>query len=265
MADFLGTRDNAVGLTIDNQSRLSLTLDTITQFDDPPVNFDAPDGNFDLGGTDTTSNPTYYNSNIQSQGFYTFSNNLSLDAVYDTTLMADLGMSTEDEYDLFDSGRGASFFDNAKAPFDGSAEVQAGAEVQVGTSSSSLGAITSYQKIAQQTTLKGKYFKFRARLTSDNNKSKPKVNALSFSVNFERRTETAEDVVSGTSAKIITYTNAFYSTPSLTITGQGLTSGDYWIISSKSKTGFTIQFFNSSNTGISKTFDWQAVGYGLKS
>ena len=74
MADFLGTRDSAVGLTIDNQSRLSLTLDTITQFDDPPVNFDAPEGNFDLGGTDSTSNPTYYNSNIQSNGYYNFKN-----------------------------------------------------------------------------------------------------------------------------------------------------------------------------------------------
>ena len=234
MADFLGTRDNEVGLTIDNQSRLSLTLDTITQFDDPPVNFDVPEGNFDLGGTDTTSNPTYYNSNIQSQGFYYFNNTLTLDNIYDTTLMANLGMSTEDEYDLFDSGRSATLFDDAKAPFDGSAEVQAGAEVQVGFSNTSLGDIANYQKIAQQTTLKGKYFKFRAQLTSENNKSKPKVNALSFSVNFERRTESAEDVVSGASSKVITYTNGFYAIPSLSVAVQGMATGDYYTITSLS-------------------------------
>ena len=179
--------------------------------------------------------------------------------------MTDIAMSTEDEYDLFDSGRGRTLFDDAPAPFDGSAEIQAGAEVQVGFSDTSLGAITNYQKIAQQTTLKGRYFKFRSKLTSDNNKSKPKVNALSFSVNFERRNESAEDVVSGTSAKVITYTNGFYAMPSLSVSVQGLATGDYYTITSKSKTGFTISFFNSSNTGISKTFDWQAVGYGLKS
>ena len=33
-------------------------------------------------------------------------------------------MSSEDEYDLFDSGRGATLFEDAKAPFDGSPEVQ---------------------------------------------------------------------------------------------------------------------------------------------
>jgi len=49
------------------------------------------------------------------------------------------------------------------------------------------------------------------------------------------------------------------------VAGQGMATGDYFTITSKSKTGFTIRFFNSSNTGISRTFDFQAVGHGLKS
>ena len=265
MATFDGTRDSNVGLTIDNNSRLSLTLDTRNQFDDPPVNFDAPSGDFDLGGTDNTSNPNYFASNVQPSGFYDFDNTLSLDDTYDTTLLTNVGMSVEDEYDKFDDGRGATLFENAKGPFDGSPEVQAGAEVQVGASNTSLGDITSYQKIAQQSTLKGRYFKFRAKLTSINNKSKPKIHALSFSVALEKRTESAEDVVSGTGAKAITFVNSYYATPSIGISAQGLATGDYYSITSKSKTGFTIQFFNSSGSGISKTFDWQAVGYGLKS
>ena len=58
MATFDGTRDSNVGLTIDNNSRLSLTLDTRNQFDDPPVNFDAPSGDFDLGGTEIPNDVT---------------------------------------------------------------------------------------------------------------------------------------------------------------------------------------------------------------
>ena len=265
MATFDGTLDSSLGTTIDNQSRKCLTLDTITQFDDTVGNFNAVEGNFDLGGTDTTSNPNYYNANIKSSGYYIYYNTLTLDAIYDVTFMVDVGMSSEDEYDLFDSGRGASLFDNAKAPFDGSPDIHCGSEVQVGTSTSSLGAISSYQKIAQQSTIKGRYFKFRCKLTNDDNKTRPKVHALSFSVNFEKRTESDEDVVSGTGTKAITYTNSYYATPSVGISAQGMATGDYYSITSKSKTGFTIQFFDSSNSGISITFDWQAVGYCLKS
>ena len=265
MATFDGTLDSNLGTTIDNQSRKCLTLDTITQFDSTVGNFNSAEGNFDLGGTDATSNPTNFNANIKSSGFYDYNNTLSLDAIYDVTFMIDVGMSTEDEYDLFDSGRGATLFHDAKGPFDGSSEIHCGSEVQVGTSDSSLGAITTYQKIAQQSTLKGRYFKFRCKLTNDDNKTRPKVHTLSYTVNFEKRTEASEDVVSGTGAKAITFVNSYYAIPAIGISAQGLSTGDFYSITSKSKTGFTIQFLNSSGSGISKTFDWQAVGYGLKS
>ena len=82
---------------------------------------------------------------------------------------------------------------------------------------------------------------------------------------MERRTVAGQDVVSSASGTTITFTNAFYATPSIGISAQGLVSGDYYQITSKSKTGFTIQFYNSSNVGISRTFDYQVVGHGLKS
>ena len=132
MADFLGTRDSNVAISEDNAGRKVLILDTITQVDSLVGNVDSAEGVFDLGGTDSTSNPTNFTANVQSSGFYDFANTLSLDAVYDTNLGAVASMSSEDEYDLFDSGRGASLFEDAKAPFDGSPEIQCGAEVQVG-------------------------------------------------------------------------------------------------------------------------------------
>ena len=113
MATFDGTLDSSLTTTTDNQSRLALTLDTITQWDDGVGNIDSADGNVDLGGTDATSNPNYYNGNIKSSGYYIYDNTLSLDQIYDTTFQIDIGMSSEDEYDLFDSGRGASLFESA--------------------------------------------------------------------------------------------------------------------------------------------------------
>ena len=262
MADFLGTRDSNVAISEDNAGRKVLILDTITQVDSLVGNVDSAEGVFDLGGTDSTSNPTNFTANVQSSGFYDFANTLSLDAVYDTNLGAVASMSSEDEYDLFDSGRGASLFEDAKAPFDGSPEIQCGAEVQVGFDDSSLDNITTFQKIAQQSTIKGRFFKFRCKITSDDNKVRAKVHELQFKVNMEKRTESGEDVVSSASGTTITFTNAFYATPSIGISAQGLVSGDYYQITSKSKTGFTIQFYNSSNVGISRTFDYQVVGHG---
>ena len=263
MANFLGDRDSNVALSIDNQNRLVLILDTITNFDDGVGNIDSPEGLFDLGGTDSSSNPSNFDGNIESSGFYTFSNTLSLDAIYDVSLGAVIGMTSEDEYDLHDSGRGATLHDSAKGPYDGSPEVQCGAEILVGADNTSLANITTFQKIAQQSTIKSRYFKFRCRLTCDDKKVRSKVHDLQFTVNFEKRTESGEDIVSSASGTDVTFTNKFYATPSLTIAGQGLQTGDYFTITNKTKTGFTIRFFNASNVGISRTFDFQAFGYGL--
>ena len=61
-----------------------------------------------------------------------------------------------------------------------------------------------------------------------------------------------------------TFTNSFYDIPTIIVTGQNMATGDFFTITNKAKTGFTVTFFNSSNTIISKTFDFQAIGYGLK-
>ena len=268
MATFSGTLDSTIAPAYDYASRYIIMLDTITQVDDLVGDFDSAEGNYDLGGTDATSNPSYYTANIQSSGYYYFSNTLTLDAIYDATFTINLGMISDNEYDYFDSGRNAGAsgnFDDANGPFDGSWEVQCSAEIQIGASDSSLGAITTYQKIAQQTTIKGRYFKFRCKLSNEDNKTRPKVHTLSYTLALEKRSESDQDVVSGTGTKAITYTNSFYATPSVGVSAQGLATGDYYSITSKTKTGFTIQFFSSGASGISKTFDWTAYGYGLKS
>ena len=85
MADFLGTRDSNVALSTDNANRKVLILDTITRFDSTIGNFESAEGLFDLGGTDVISNPTNFDGNIQSSGFYTFAKTLTFDAIYDLT------------------------------------------------------------------------------------------------------------------------------------------------------------------------------------
>ena len=262
-----GTFDGNCVKGMDSSDIEVATLDTITQFDDTVGDFDDAEGVFDLGGTDTTSNPTYYASNIESSGNYIGSSvsQISLDAIYDATFQATIDMVTNDLYDLFDSGRGASLFDDATGPFDGTAPSKCNAFLQAGSSTSSLGAITTYADISQQATLKGRYFKFRLKLTSDDNNARPEVSSMQVKLVLEKRLESEEDVESGAGAKAITYSNAFYASPAVGIAAQNMATGDYYTISSKTKTGFTITFYNSSAAAQDRTFDYVAKGYGLKS
>jgi fibronectin type 3 domain-containing protein len=262
---FSGTFDGNAVEGMDSSDIHIATLDTITLFDSTVGNFDSAEGLFDLGGTDTTSNPTNATANIESSGFYIGSNTFSLDAIYDATFQATIDMVSNDLYDLFDSGRGASLFDDAVAPFDGNSGTKVNAFLQVGASTTSLDDISTFIDISQQSTIKGRFFKFRLKLTSDDNKARPEVSKMQVKLVLEKRLESSEDIVSGAGAKAITFTNAFFATPALGIAAQNMVSGDYYAITSKSKTGFTITFFNSSNSAIDRTFDFVAKGHGLKS
>ncbi len=260
-----GTYDGDVALT-DSSGTNSIVLDTITDFDDTVGNFDSPSGDFDLGGTDVTSNPNYYTANIDNEGFYTLNSSLSLSGTYDVSFTKNLTIDQiEDPYDLFDSGRGFTNFDDAPAPFDGNDPTNAIQSLQVASSTSSLGDATTFYALNASTTYKGRYFKFRLRMANKNNKVRGFVSGITISVDMEKRIESGEDIASTTGTKAITYTNSFYASPAVGISAQNMATGDTYTISSKSATGFSIAFTNSSGSGINRTFDYVAQGYGLKS
>ena len=251
-----GTFDGDVALT-DSSGTTSIVLDTLNNFDDLTGNFDDASGDFDLGGAD---------DNIDNEGFYTLAQTLTLSGIYDTSFIKSITIDKiENPYDLFDDGRGATLFDDAPAPFDGNDPTNATVQLQIASSNTSLDNATSFQPMNTSTTFKGRYFKFRLRLANKNFKTRAFVSAISIDVKMQKRTETGEDVASGSSTKTVTFTNPFFAIPSIGIAGQDMSTGDFFTISNKSITGFDIDFKNSSGSNINKTFDFVAVGHGLKS
>ncbi len=109
----------------------------------------------------------------------------------------------------------------------------------------------------------GRTFQFKLDLTSEYNDQTPLVDELGYELLFENRTE-SNSMSSGTGAKAVTYDKAFYQTPKLGITASNMATGDYYVISSESRTGFSITFFNSSNAAIDRTFAYQANGFGAE-
>ena len=133
-------------------------------------------------------------------------------------------------------------------------------------------------------TFKGRGFQFRATLKSESTAHNISLQQLGIVAEFESRTErsyvsgsgtSTAPLSSGTSASGLNVTfgkpfftgtsslgglNAFL--PSVGITIQGASLGEYFVLSSVSGTGFNIKILDSSNNPVNKQFTFQAVGYG---
>ena len=254
-----------LAVKIDESGDVILTLDTVTDFDDTSGNFDSPDGDFDLGGTDNTSNPSFFNSNRDAKGFYNFTNSLSLSEIFDGNIEPSITLDAENPYDKFDSGRGALFFDEAKAPFDGTEQIHAFHRVQIATSTTSLANCTNFVDITQSATFKFKFAKFRLKLTNDDDQTSSNVKNIVIKLNMEERTIGESNVATSSGSKVVTYANAFFQVPSIGIAAQNLQTGDIFTITNKTVSGFTINFANSSGSAVDRTFDYIAKGFGLQS
>ncbi|NBT50307.1 MAG: host specificity protein J [Marivivens sp.] len=110
----------------------------------------------------------------------------------------------------------------------------------------------------------GRQFQFKVELQSFHSDQTPLIEELGYVMQLESRTESSATIASGAAAKAVTFTNAFYQEPNVGITAFNLATGDYYEVTSTSRTGFTVTFYNSSNTAVDRNFQYQAVGYGTE-
>ena len=124
--------------------------------------------------------------------------------------------------------------------------------------------------ILDKTTFVGRSFQFKAELESLQPDETPLVDELGYRLSVPSRTEntagtnTDGTYSSGTDANgyAVTFTNAFYDTPTVAISASDLASGEYYELVSASRTGFTVRFKNSSGQVVSKKFRYAAAGFG---
>lgn len=104
-------------------------------------------------------------------------------------------------------------------------------------------------------------FGFKAVLSSNYPTHNIRVSQLAVTVDMADRTESGNDITSGTGTYAVVYSTPFFSDPALGITAQNMATGDYYQISSKSTTGFSIAFRNAAGSAVSRTFDYVSKGY----
>ncbi len=108
-------------------------------------------------------------------------------------------------------------------------------------------------------------FKFKIKLSrGEDDNNQVALSVLGVTIDVPDRIESANNVPVPAGGLSVTFTNAFYATPAVAVTAENMATGDYAAITAKSATGFTIQFKNSAGTGVARTMDWIAKGFGYQ-
>jgi len=258
---FQGTKTNVAFDAITN----SLNLLGIGLFD-AITNFDLEGSIDDIGGISPLG--TYEFGGAAGTTF------LDLGAVFSLDLKRHFLTEAFFPSDLFDSITDI----DARVDFDGLTATKVNAEMLVSVTqddpTSGSPTYTAFQTFANG-TYKGRGFKFKVNLTSNDPDQDIKVSQLGYTASFQRRTEQSTGAIaSGAGAKAVTFQHPFFTgtgaiggvnsnLPSVAVQPIGsFASGDYFEITNVSSTGFTVHFKNLSNASIDRNFTYQAVGFG---
>jgi hypothetical protein len=242
--DFDGTLTNTV-ITDD-----AIELDSSELFDSASGNFDSETTRFFDSGV--------ANADFFASGNYLFADVIDIGAKHTARITASLTQTSDNPDDLFDNRSGN--FDSASSNFDGDTPANANAHIEVATSDDNV-TYTAFQNfvIGDYTA---RYFKFRVVLISRDGASTPRVSAVTVTIDMPDRIFSGNDIVSGAGTKTVTFTNPYKTVNyAIGITGQGMSTGDFFLVENKTINGFDVTFKNSSNTAISKTFDFIAKGF----
>jgi predicted phage tail protein len=237
----------------------ALTLDGTVEIDSI-IDFDAITS-FDILG------------DVASSGTYQFNSTLDLGSAYSLDLKRFFITRAYFPSDLIDSRTGE--VDNWD-DWDGTAAAGVNAKLYLRSTSdnpSGLPTWSSWQEFVNG-TFKARGFQFKAELTSNDIAQNILIDELGYEATFQRRQEQSNgSIASGAGAKSVTFDKPFFtgtaalggvnsSLPSIGITAQNLATGDYFVVTGVSGTGFTVTFRNSAGTAVDRNFAWSAVGYG---
>lgn len=215
----------------------------------------ATDGDWDaLGLIDGTS------SN-KGSGEYEFGSTYDLGAVFDLNLRRyfvtapyQIGDLWDDQTDLIDTW----------TDIDGDVLDQVNAVLYVRSTPDDPGSSptwSDWHELVNGIT-RGRAFQFKTIATSEAESQNIIISELGAELELQQRTESVGDLTSGAGSYAVTFDEAFYQAPAIGITAYNMATGDYYTVTSQTRTGFTITFYDSGANVISRDFTYIATGYG---
>jgi len=238
----LSTGDVAEITSVDNSSNLTLSSNI----------FGQTSVNYRIEG------------DIDSEGYYYFTDKaVDLGAIYNSRVTVAISSTSMSSLVLFEGTTG--LFDSKSGLFDGSDISDATSIAQVrGTLDNPSDSSASWNPWSDFHI--GDYYarglEFRVKLSSSNTSHLVKVDVLKVTVDMPDTVKSGYSIESSPSGLAsINYGIPYKTVPTVGITMQNSITGDYFIISSSTVNGFTVNFYNSSGTATQKTFNWISSGY----
>jgi len=270
-----------------NESSMSVTAPVIQRFSgiidiDEHPSFSGPKTNMVVSGSDLQLGTGAlfddlglidslglidYAGGIVSAGSYEFANIADLGGVYTVRVTSNVNSVAFNTGDLIDSR--TSYID-AWGSFDGTVINSISLQLHISTTNDNPSGVPTWSpwKPFYIGDYSARAMRFRVIVTNSDSTSNISISELAVNIAIPHVTlDICTSTSISASGQSFTYSSisgghSFYSPPTINITPSNMATGDYYLISSATRSGFTIQFFNSSGVGISRTVDISVSGFG---
>lgn len=204
--------------------------------------------------------------NLNPAGTYTFNNSLDLGAVYTSRVTADILASSENTVYYMSTWTNL----NSVETLSGALPKDSKLTLNIRTTNDDPTASPTWS--SWKPFIIGDYtaraMEFQAVLISIIQDVTPTVTQLRVTIDMPDRVAGEDNLsasATGTPGLSVSYTpKPFRALPALAISAEGLTTGDYYVITNKTVSGFDITFYDGSNVQKAITFDYVAKGYGYQ-
>jgi predicted phage tail protein len=197
---------------------------------------------------------------IKTFGEYVYEDTLDLGQIYDINIQRRVVSFPISFATLFDSVPGN--FDSTSGDFDGSDLDQVNAITYVRVTNDDPAGTPTWGEWNEfvNALVRGRGIQLKVEAASRSAQVSIVISELGATAELQQRTETASS--SGSSTYNVTYADAFYAAPDVTISPSNMATGDFFTLTAVTRTGFTVAFKNSANAAVTRSFTYTAVGYG---
>lgn len=198
---------------------------------------------------------------VVPSGEYEFGTTFDMGGIYDVNLYRHFvtratvpGSLWDDKTELIDSWSGK---------IDEAGLDQVNAELYVRTTADDPAGTPTWGNwnVFSNAITRGRGFQFKTKATSNDTAVNIIIDELGAEMQLQQRTATGSGLT-GAAASGVAYANNFYSPPNIGITAFNMSTGDYSVVSNVTRSGFTVEFRNSSHSAVSRQFTYQAIGFG---
>jgi predicted phage tail protein len=211
-------------------------------------------------GYDAGYDGLFLDPSVDLDGEYIYEDTLDLGQVYDINVQRRVVSGAVTFGTLFDDVAG--LFDDQPGDFDGGELDQVNAVTYVRVTDDDPAGTPTWGDWNEYANaiVRGRGIQLKVEGVTSTAQVGLVISELGATAELQQRTETASS--SGSSTYTVTYADAFYAAPDVTISPSNMATGDFFTLTSVTRTGFTVAFSNSASAAVTRSFTYTAVGYG---